>query len=290
MLSSYLILFGLGILIAWPVFKVSPSDVISIIEERPSSEYLGMLKFLQVLYSVGLFLVPSILGGYMIHRDPWDYLKANRKVKLSLSLLVIFLMFVSVPWINYLGYLNEELSLPERWAHLMDKIRLSDEDSWELMKSYLSTQNGWGLLFNLFMIALIPSIGEEFLFRGTLQRIFTDWFKTPHPAVWLSALLFSLAHFQFLGFIPRMMLGALFGYIFLWTGNIWLSVLAHLMNNTIGVIYYYLFLQAKLGIDPQELGMRQNPALFITGSVLLTLIGLYVIRQGEKISTDPHTG
>jgi len=108
-------------------------------------------------------------------------------------------------------------------------------------------------MFNLFMIALIPALGEEFLFRGVLQRIFGEWFKNPHLAVWLAAILFSLAHYQFLGFMPRIILGALFGYIFLWTGNIWMPILAHFVNNTVGVIYYYLFSQGKIGVDPQQI-------------------------------------
>jgi membrane protease YdiL (CAAX protease family) len=289
MLTSYLILFGLGILFAWPIFKVAPSEVISIIEERNAEDHIELLKFLQVLYSIGLFLVPALLAGFMIWKNPWEFLKADRSPTLALSILVIILMVLSIPWINFLGFLNEQLSLPDRWSDLMEKIRQSDEDSWELMKSYLLAKNSWGLMFNLFMIALIPAIGEEFLFRGVLQRIFGEWFRNPHLAIWLAAILFSLAHYQFLGFIPRIILGALFGYIFWWTGNIWLPVIAHFVNNTAGVVYYYLFLQERIGVDPQQLGMQQNPALFITGSVLLTGIGLFVIRQVQKHLADSHS-
>jgi len=286
MLTSYLILFGLGILIAWPIFDVAPAEVISILEEQNAQDHIELMKFLQVLYSIGLFMVPALLAGFLIGRDVWDFLKADRKPKLAISILVLLLLLISIPWINYLGYLNEQLSLPERWNDLMEKIRQSDEDSWDLMKSYLSANNAWGLMFNLFMIALIPALGEEFLFRGVLQRIFGEWFKNPHLAVWLAAILFSLAHYQFLGFMPRIILGALFGYIFLWTGNIWMPILAHFVNNTVGVIYYYLFSQGKIGVDPQQLGMQQNPVLFITGSILLTIIGLIVIRQMPKYLTD----
>jgi len=286
MLTSYLILFGLGILVAWPIFDVAPAEVISILEEQNAQDHIELMKFLQVLYSIGLFMVPALLAGFLIGKDIWDFLKADRKPKFAISILVLLLLLISIPWINYLGYLNEQLSLPERWNDLMERIRQSDEDSWDLMKSYLSANNAWGLMFNLFMIALIPALGEEFLFRGVLQRIFGEWFKNPHLAVWLAAILFSLAHYQFLGFMPRIILGALFGYIFLWTGNIWMPILAHFVNNTVGVIYYYLFSQGKIGVDPQQLGMQQNPVLFITGSILLTIIGLIVIRQMPKYLTD----
>ena len=290
MLTSYLILFGLGILLAWPLFNVTPSEVITIMDNRDIHEHLGLLKFLQVLYSTGLFLLPALLAGFLIEKNTWDFLQANQSVKVSLAFLIVVLMIVSVPWINYLGFLNEKLSLPKIWDEWMETIRQNDEDSWALMKGYLATENVWGLLFNLFMISLIPAIGEEFLFRGTLQKIFAEWFRNGHLAVWITAVLFSLAHYQFLGFIPRIILGALFGYIFIWTGNIWLPIIAHFVNNAAAVIYYFLFLQDKLGMDPQQIGMQRNPVLFIMGSLLLTAIGLLVIRQTGRESADPHPG
>ena len=286
MVTFYLIFFGIGILISWPIFKISPAEVIKIIESRDAQGHIELLKFLQVLYSIGLFLVPALLAGFLIHRNTWDYIKINRSVKISLIILVILLMIVSIPWINYLGFLNEKLTLPERWSEWMEKIRQNDENSWELMKSYLAAKSIWGLFFNLFMVALIPAVGEEFLFRGTLQRIFSEWFRSEHLAVWTTAILFSLMHYQFLGFIPRILLGALFGYLFLWTGNIWVPVLAHFVNNAVAVVYYHLFLQGSLRTDPEQLGMQENPVLFIMGSVALTVISLIVIRQIGKISAD----
>lgn len=282
MVSCYLILFGIGILVSWPAFKVTPSEVIRILERRDTTDHIALLKFLQVLYSAGLFLVPSVLAGFLINKRTWDYLRVNGRFSLTLAVIVILLMLTAIPWINLLGVLNEKLSLPVRWNDLMEQIRQSDMDSMDLMRSYLSVENFPGLLFNLFMIAVIPALGEEFLFRGVLQRIFHEWFGKAHLAVWLAAALFSLAHYQFLGFIPRLVLGALFGYLFLWSGNIWIPVIAHFINNSIGVVYYYLYLQERLGTDPQQLGMQSNPVLFIIGSVLLTGIGIFVIRQIEQ--------
>ncbi len=290
MVTFYLIFFGIGILLAWPFFKIPPSGIIAIIENRDIEGNIELLKFLQVLYSIGLFLVPALLAGFLIRKNTWDYLKINRSMKISLFILVVLLMFVSIPWINYLGFLNEKLSLPERWSEWMEKIRQNAENSWELMKSYLAAENIWGLLFNLFMVALIPAVGEEFLFRGTLQRIFSEWFRNDHLAVWAAAILFSLMHYQFLGFIPRILLGALFGYLFLWTGNIWIPVLAHFVNNAVAVVYYHLFLQGSLRTDPEQIGMQDNPILFIIGSVTLTAFGLMAIRQVGKISADTQSG
>ncbi len=290
MVCSYLIFFGMGILLAFPLFEINPGEVINILENNDFETNIGLLKFLQVLYSIGLFLVPAILAGFLIQRNAWNYLRADRFSNYWIIILVIILMVISIPWINYLSFLNEKLSLPERWGDLMDKIRQNDENSWALMRAYLQTGNIGGLLINLFIVALIPALGEEFLFRGTVQRIFSEWFRNEHLAVWLAAVLFSLMHYQFLGFIPRIMLGALFGYLFVWTGSIWIAVLAHFINNGLAVLYYYIFDRGRVVTEPDSIGMEQNAALMIIASAVITILMLAAIQQQRKESIYSGTG
>jgi membrane protease YdiL (CAAX protease family) len=274
----------MGILLAMPLFNIPPGEVIHILENNEVEANIRLLKFLQVLYSVGLFLVPAILAGFLIQRNAWKYLKADRVSSYWIIMLVITLMLVSIPWINFTSFLNEKLSLPERWGDLMERIRENDENAWELMRAYLQTDDIGGLLINIFMVALIPALGEEFLFRGTVQRIFYEWFRNEHLAVWIAALLFSLMHYQFLGFIPRILLGALFGYLFVWTGSIWMAVLAHFINNAVAVIYYYIFYQGTLETEPDLIGIEENAVLMILASIMLTILLLAVIQQQRKKS------
>ena len=290
MVTGYLIFFGMGILLSLPLFKTPPAEVIRILENNDVETNIGLLKFLQVAYSIGLFLVPAVLAGYLIRRNAWKYLRADRMTPFWIVIIVATLMIVSIPWINYVGFLNEKLSLPERWGDLMEKIRENDETSWDLMRSYLQTDNIGGLLINILMVALIPAIGEEFLFRGTIQRILVEWFKNEHLAIWLAALLFSLMHYQFLGLIPRVLLGALFGYLFVWTGSIWMAVLAHFINNGVAVVYYYVFFRGSLGIEPDHIGMEENAILMIITSVVLTILLLAVIHQRREESVESGLG
>jgi membrane protease YdiL (CAAX protease family) len=290
MVCCYLIFFGAGILLAGPLFGVPPGEVIRILEHNEVEAHIGLLKFLQVLYSSGLFLVPAILAGFLIQHNSWKYLRADRISRYWIIFVVITIMVISIPWINFTSFLNEKLSHPERWGNLMEKVRENDETSWELMRAYLQTGNVGGLLINILMVALIPAVGEEFLFRGTIQRILTEWFRNEHLAVWISALLFSLMHYQFLGLIPRVLLGALFGYLFVWTGSIWMAVLAHFINNGLAVIYYYIYYQGSLEIEPDHIGMEENAVLMIISSVVLTILLLAVIRQQRKESVQPGIG
>ena len=96
------------------------------------------------------------------------------------------------------------------------------------------------MLFNLFMIAVLPAIGEEFIFRGVFQKILYNLIKNNHLAVWMTAFIFSAIHLQFYGFIPRLILGLAFGYLFLWSRTIWLPVIAHFVNNAVPTIGAWL--------------------------------------------------
>src|SRR5690606_2422366 len=96
-----------------------------------------------------------------------------------------------------------------------------------------------GLLLNLLVIAIIPAIGEELLFRGCLQPVFHRWTKNIHIAIWITAIIFSAIHVQFYGFIPRMLMGAVFGYMLYWGRSIWLPIIAHFINNATAVIYTF---------------------------------------------------
>ncbi len=282
MVCCYLVFFGMGILLAMPLFKIPPGEVIRILEHNEIVANIGLLKFLQVLYSIGLFLVPAMLSGYLIQRNTWKYLKADRISNYWIIMLVIIVMVISIPWINYTSFLNEKLSLPERWGDLMERIHENDENSWDLMKAFLQTDNISGLMINIFIVALIPALGEEFLFRGMIQRILNEWFRNEHLAIWIAALLFSLMHYQFLGFIPRVILGALFGYLFVWTGSIWMAVLAHFINNGVAVIYYYIFYRGTLEVEPDHIGLEENAVLMIIASAVLTILLLAVIQLQRK--------
>ena len=133
-------------------------------------------------------------------------------------------------------------------------MKASEEQAAALTEAFLKMSTPGELIFNLFMIALIPAIGEELLFRGIVQNIFSRWLKNNHAAVWFTAILFSAMHMQFYGFIPRLMLGAMLGYLLVWSGNLWWPIIAHFVNNAAAVIFSYLFQNKFIDLDPDTIG------------------------------------
>jgi uncharacterized protein len=142
------------------------------------------------------------------------------------------LMISTVPIVNILASWNEMLPLPE-------SLLKFEEEAGVLTRAFIKTNTLSGLLYNLFIMAVLPALGEELLFRGVIQKQLIDWFKKPHVAILVASLIFSAIHFQFLGFAPRLVLGMLLGYLFYYGGNLWMPIIAHFLNNAVIVLVFY---------------------------------------------------
>ena len=245
-------------------------------------ENLSFLKFLQLVQSIGLFIIPSILLAFLFGGSITGYLKLDKKPYYTSIILAIIIVIISSPFINFVGEINSKMTLPSAFSSIEKWMRASEDTAENLTKLFLKTDSTWGLLYNILLIGIIPAIGEELLFRGVIQRIFSEWTKNIHWGIWISAILFSALHFQFYGFIPRAILGAIFGYMLVWSGNLWLPVLAHFINNTVAVIAYHLYGEGLLSVDPDKIGTNSDYHVVTIASVLLMGWMFWVFYNFEK--------
>jgi membrane protease YdiL (CAAX protease family) len=201
---------------------------------------IGFVRFLLISQSLSFFIIPAIFilnllkpvnqKGFMIFKIPMIYEVA----------LVILLAFCIIPITSFMGQLNSGIHLPE-WLSGLEKWMIEQEDNADsLIGKLILSDTFWLMLLNLIMIAVLPAIGEELIFRGVFQKIFYRFFRSGHPAIWLTSFLFSALHFQFFGFIPRFILGLVFGYLFFWSGTLWFPVIAHFINNAVAVLGVYI--------------------------------------------------
>ena len=266
--SCYLVIFILTILVAIPVFGMTLSEIIEMFRTGDFARHINLVSFFQITYSAGLFLIPALLAGFLFYGNSLEYLSAKKMPVPLTMILSVLVVLGAVPLINFLAEFNMNLSLPEKLSGLEERIRETEAEAEELMNLFLSDTTISRFLINLFMIAVVPAIGEEFFFRGIMQRIFTEWFRNRHVGIIIAAILFSFMHFQFLGFIPRILLGILFGYMLVWTGSIWVPVLAHFVNNAIAVTFYFLFNRGLISEELDTIGSDKE-------SVLYTIIQQY---------------
>lgn len=191
---------------------------------------IDAVKFVQLLSSIGLFVVPVLLYAYLCDFN----LKLNFNFNRQTLLLAVAIMLFVNPFIAFIYEWNMSFNFPE-WMIYYDK------KAENITKYFLRMDTVGDLAFNLLVLAIVPAIGEELLFRGYLQQIFTKCLKKPHLAIVVTALLFSAIHMQFQGFLPRFVLGLVLGYFFYWSGSLWLPIIAHFFNNAIAVVLAYSF-------------------------------------------------
>lgn len=281
MVASVLIFMVIGVIAAIPFFGFD--EILNGISAAASTpESVGFLKYFQVLQSIGLFIIPPFILASLYHGSIADYLQINRSASVPTYFLAAVSLLFVIPSINFLGDLNSRMTFPEAFSGIESWMR-NMEDAAELMvEKFMKVEHFSGLLFNIFMIAVLPALGEELMFRGVIQRILTNWTKNYHWGIWIAALLFSAMHMQFYGFIPRMALGAMFGYLLVWTGSMWVPILAHFVNNAMGVLGYFLINKGVISKDVEEwgTGSEQLPLVIVS----LTAVGflLFVIFRREQ--------
>ena len=226
------------------------------------------MKIGQGLASIFMFVVPPIVYYYITRKE--NRMQALGLRRLSspwwLIIVAVALMFVSIPVTTTLTTWNEGMHLGGAFSGIEKWMKELEETAQALTDKMANVDTIGGLLLNLVVIALIPAVGEEMTFRGVLQQSLTRRMN-PHIAIILSAAIFSFFHFQFYGFLPRLFLGILLGYMFYITGSLWTSILMHFVNNGAAVTLYYL---GNIGVieDAEHWGETQNVWIIVASTVM----------------------
>jgi len=239
-----------------------------------------LYKKLQVIYSLSVFLAPPFLIAFIYSRSAFDYLRINKSPKLGSFFLVILLVISLIPIVNILGSVNSSMHLPSAFSGLESVIKEMEQNAKIITDRILNVDSIGGLISNIIIIALLPALGEEFFFRGILQRHFTEWFKNEHWAIIVTAFLFSSMHLQFLSFLPRFFLGIILGYLFVMSKSLWLNITAHFVNNAIAVIAYYIMIQK--GLSPDSFDSVGIGATSLITSIVFFVLIFYSLMRLEK--------
>lgn len=278
----FILTFIVSVILAMPIFGIGPSDLIHALEDLNNPDNLNLLKYLQISQSTGLFLIPPFILGYLFSGNSWSYLKI-RQFPFMFPAVVTFLILLScLPVVNFLNEFNQGLQLPGWLSGVENWMKRSEQAAERLTESFLAVDSMNGLLLNLFMIAVIPAIGEELLFRGVIQRILVEWTQNIHLGIFIAAFIFSAFHFQFYGFLPRLLLGVLFGYLFVYSGSIWYPVIAHFLNNAMAVLVYYFV--GKEGVEESidQFGTKGISVLFVLAGIILLILLFRLFRSNFR--------
>ena len=284
---GFFLFFAIGLVSSIVIFPFELSDLFGGLDFN-NPDMIPVLKNIQIWQSVGIFIFPSILVAWLASQKPWQFLGLARRMQIHPSLWVILILLVMMPVMNVIIIWNADLNLPDFLSGIENWMTEREELAAGLTNSFLLANSFGGLLVNILMIAIIPAFGEEVFFRGILQKLFGRWFGSTHLAIILAALIFSALHLQFYGFFPRFVLGLIFGYLYLWSGNLWYPILAHLFNNLIPVLAYYFVGEEALESPFEQIGSGREGWIWFIGGLILTVLALYQFKKLSFLSVNKN--
>ena len=236
-----------------------------------------------------MFFMPAYTLVVWSDHKPISFLRLQSSSGiLNLSLLALLILLVSMPFISLISQLNQLLILPEWLSGLELRMQELEKSAEETTNLLLSGTSIWDYLGNLLFVGVFAAVAEEVFFRGALQQLIVKLFKNKHVGVWMTAFIFSLMHMQFYGFLPRVILGVLLGYLFVYSMNLWIPILIHFLNNALVVTLNYFF---KDNIVYQYM---ENPPItstfLISGLVslglLIYLLWVYQTKTYKELKDD----
>ena len=192
-----------------------------------------------ILQDVLVFIVPAIAAMALYYHRPLNVMGLNTSVSWKGILTVIIICIISIPAMNWIVDWNNSLHLPQLFSGIENKMRMMEEAAQKVTETLLGGISVGSLLVNILIVGFMAGLSEEIFFRGgILKMLSSSW--NMHIAIWVAAIIFSAIHMQFFGFVPRLLLGAWFGYLLWWTRSLWVPIIAHTLNNSIVVVTTWL--------------------------------------------------
>jgi membrane protease YdiL (CAAX protease family) len=212
----------------------------------------NVLIFIQMFISIGTFILPGILFMYLVSYKPFQYIKITKAPPLQLAALTIAVMFVGSFAVDLSVRLIELIPFESSNNVWIKLLLQAEEQALKGYEAFLAFEGLGGFLIVFVLMAVLPAIGEELIFRGLIQNIFLKTYQNPHIAVGFSAFWFALVHAQLTNFLALALMGVVLGYLYYWTKNLWIPILAHLFNNGLIVVATAANKQGWINFDIQS--------------------------------------
>lgn len=270
------------------------SSIITVINQLWNNQMIESawgIRVSSAIQMLFMFFMPAITLATWSDAKPFVFLCVKSpNFQIPLFFLAFIILVISMPFISLLTQLNQLLILPE-WMNGLEMWMQSLESSAQQTTNLLLSGNTiFDYCSNILFIGVIAAVAEEFFFRGALQQLSVKFFKNNHAGVWATAALFSVMHLQFYGFLPRLILGALLGYLFVWSRNLWVPIVVHFFNNAL-VITFNFFFKDNLIYQSIE-NPTLNSTLIFSGLVSVSLMTYLLIvfktKSENQISNNKN--
>ncbi|WP_316819514.1 CPBP family intramembrane glutamic endopeptidase [Pedobacter gandavensis] len=245
-------------------------------------KFITVSRTLISLQQLGLFLFPALLLAWG-ERQRISRFYDFKPTRTVFFIVVILMMVCAMPILEWVTQFNQKMVLPEFLKSVQAWMKVQEDTAMATTLELLKMKNAGDYFINIALIALLPAIAEELMFRGAIQRSLGRMFQNPHLVIWLTAFIFSAIHVQFYGFLPRLFLGAAFGYIYFWTRSLWYSIFAHFLNNAYAVTTAWYMQKNNIPLSESDKTTYFQWYGYIISAILTFLLFRYL---KNKSTTD----
>jgi uncharacterized protein len=294
----------LGGILSWPLMgKVdlsgSGGNAAALMDKILKPENATAIRWMQLITTAFLFFIPAVMYAWLCHIKPFKHLGFKNQVNIRQLIILVLIVLAVSPAVDMLQQITQ--LFPWSKATLV-KFKSAEDDYFKQVIVIARMDNFFDYIISMIMVALLPAVFEEILFRGALQNLLSRWFKAPVLAIIITSIIFSAIHGSYLGFLSRFALGFVLGWMYYRTGNIWLNIIMHFLNNGIAITFLYFSTKPGTKMDPSK--MEDHFPLWLGLISIAIVTGLFIYfdkiskkdidRPGEevlipyyKISSNP---
>ena len=276
LIGAGLIIGSLISAVAWLMMTGRP--ILAMADDMLKPQYYNAVMVIQAISTFFMFFVPVYFFALICYRKPAKFMGFNTNINYKQIFLLLGILILTFPLSGALAELNKIIPISQQWAAKFKAM----EDSRAAQEAALININSFPrYIISLIVIGLLPGLFEEVCFRAGLQNILTRWFKGPWLAIILTAIIFSLIHISYYGFLVRFALGIILGALFYYSGSIWLSVLFHFLYNGLQVTVLYTF---TISGTKNQKDIEENFPIWAGVVALVFIIYLFIKFRENSLS------
>lgn len=269
----------LGLFLCWWIFGFAIAIlIIGVITAKLGTDSRAVLFVTTITQDILVFLSPVATTAVLISRRPLQFLQLDNRSNIKTIVLSIIAVIASIPAMNVIIEWNAGMSFPQSLHTIEEWMRQSEQQSSALISRMLDGTSVSNLITGIIIIGILTGLSEELFFRGMLQKILINRPMNAHFAIWTTAIIFSAVHMQFYGFIPRLLLGAFFGYLAWWGRSLWIPIMAHALNNSLVVISQWLINNNYITPNINKIGVGDSLSDFIVVSISVVVTTITIIQ------------
>uniref|UniRef100_A0A832G6Z8 CPBP family intramembrane metalloprotease n=1 Tax=Ignavibacterium album TaxID=591197 RepID=A0A832G6Z8_9BACT len=243
------------------------------------------LRLMTMAGQILFILLPALIFSKLIYEDVGKIIRLRIPDWTEIILFVVGIGILTPLLQSYLYIQNYYIEVWAKHSESINTLKSFFDSLNELVdKTYgnlLRASNIPELLLVVLVVAVVPAVSEEVMFRGFIQRSFEMKIK-PFIAAFLTAVFFSLYHFNPYGLIPLAVLGLYFGFAAYTSKTLLIPVLLHFLNNFTAVMLYYIIGSEELIKSDVSAKSGEDLGFYTLVTIALTVVFILLVVMIKK--------